>query len=309
MNRSNAETYRLLVGKLGEDSDCNHKLRHSIVRHCCCCNELWTLKGCVRTLMQTQLAVSQAAEFGLSLPVSDSESEVFSDAADEEDALIGLTDDHHRHDLQPESGTNHVASNTSVQALNSLDISNAYKLAVVSKGRQFSGLLVEQGIAEDFSRLCEDLKVLLSHLSAAQGIEKSMSNVNIDGSETEGGESSKVDQLKQQVEDDKKLLSDLYKELEEERNASTIAANQAMAMITRLQEEKAAFQMEALQNLRMMEEQAEYDMEALHKTDDLLVEKEKEIQDLEAELEFYRLSFPNESIMLEDISQTSPMIL
>ena len=48
-----------------------------------------------------------------------------------------------------------------------------------------------------------------------------------------------------------------------ERSASTIAANQTMAMITRLQEEKAAMQMEAPQYQRMMEEQSEYDQEAL----------------------------------------------
>ena len=46
----------------------------------------------------------------------------------------------------------------------------------------------------------------------------------------------------------------LYAELEEERSAAAIAANQMMAMINRLQEEKAAIQMEALQYQRMMEE-------------------------------------------------------
>ncbi|KAF2558079.1 hypothetical protein F2Q68_00013076 [Brassica cretica] len=80
--------------------------------------------------------------------------------------------------------------------------------------------------------------------------------------------------------------------LEEERSASAVATNQAMAMITRLQEEKALFQMEALQNLRMMEEQAEYDMEAIQKLNDLLVEKEKLIQDLEAEIEYFRDQTP-----------------
>ncbi|KAH7517328.1 hypothetical protein FEM48_Zijuj09G0051900 [Ziziphus jujuba var. spinosa] len=80
----------------------------------------------------------------------------------------------------------------------------------------------------------------------------------------------------------------------EERNASEIATNQAMAMITRLQEEKASLHMEALLYLRMMEEQAEHDVEALEKANDLLAEKEKEIQDMEAELEFYRLNFPDE---------------
>ncbi|XP_028807978.1 myosin-binding protein 2-like [Neltuma alba] len=113
-------------------------------------------------------------------------------------------------------------------------------------------------------------------------------------SEIEG--ESIVDNLKRQVEHDKKCISALYKELEEERNASAIAANQSMAMITRLQEEKAVLHMEALQYLRMMDEQAEYDGEELEKAYDLLAEKEKEIQDLEAELEFYRLNMEDEPV-------------
>ncbi|CAN6582165.1 unnamed protein product [Malus baccata var. baccata] len=134
-------------------------------------------------------------------------------------------------------------------------------------------------------------------------LERNESGLSVDGSivsEIEG--ESMVDRLKRQVEHDKKIMSALYKELEEERNASSIASDQAMAMITRLQEEKAALRMEALQQLRMMEEQAEYDNEALQKTDDLLVEKEKEVQDLEAELEFYRNKYPNES-MLDNLAE------
>ena len=49
-----------------------------------------------------------------------------------------------------------------------------------------------------------------------------------------------------------KCNDSLQKEVEEERNASGVATNEAMSMITRLQEEKAALQMEALQYLRMM---------------------------------------------------------
>ncbi|CAA2987978.1 Hypothetical predicted protein [Olea europaea subsp. europaea] len=107
---------------------------------------------------------------------------------------------------------------------------------------------------------------------------------------------SVVDHLKRQVECDRSCMSALYKELEEERNSAAIAANQAMAMITRLQEEKSALHMEALQYLRMMEEQAEHDMEALEKANELLAEKEKEVQDLEAELEFCTSNFRSESM-------------
>ncbi|KAB2075543.1 hypothetical protein ES319_A07G228500v1 [Gossypium barbadense] len=104
-----------------------------------------------------------------------------------------------------------------------------------------------------------------------------------------------LDTLKQEVDNYRNYINALSKELDEERNASAIAANQAMAMITRLQEEKAALRMEALQYLRMMEEQAEFDVDALEKANDLLTEKEKEIQDLEAELEYYKYNFPDET--------------
>lgn len=97
-----------------------------------------------------------------------------------------------------------------------------------------------------------------------------------------------VNNLKRQVRLDRKSLMALYMELDEERSASAIAANNAMAMITRLQAEKAAVQMEALQYQRMMEEQAEYDEEALQATNDMLLKREEEIRALEAELEFYR---------------------
>ncbi|MCD7455410.1 hypothetical protein HAX54_028061 [Datura stramonium] len=94
--------------------------------------------------------------------------------------------------------------------------------------------------------------------------------------------------LKSQVCLDRKSLMELYMELDEERSASAVAANNAMAMITRLQAEKAAVQMEALQYQRMMEEQAEYDQEALQVMQDLVLKREEEIKILEAELDTYR---------------------
>ncbi|XP_022735842.1 probable myosin-binding protein 5 [Durio zibethinus] len=97
--------------------------------------------------------------------------------------------------------------------------------------------------------------------------------------------------LKRQVRMDRKSLMALYMELDEERSASAVAANNAMAMITRLQAEKAAVQMEALQYQRMMEEQAEYDQEALQEMTNLLAKREEELKDLEAELEAYRQNY------------------
>lgn len=97
-----------------------------------------------------------------------------------------------------------------------------------------------------------------------------------------------LQQLQRQVRLGHKSLIAMSTELDQERNASAVAANQAMAMITRLQEEKAAVVMEALHYRRLMEEQVEYDREALQIMKDLLVRRENKIRDLEAELESYR---------------------
>ncbi|CAN4100457.1 unnamed protein product [Withania somnifera] len=97
--------------------------------------------------------------------------------------------------------------------------------------------------------------------------------------------------LKKQVHLDRKSFVELYMELDEERSASAIAANNAMAMITRLQAEKAAVEMEAFQYQRMMEEQAEYDQEALQFMNDELLKKEDEMKLLQIELEAYRENY------------------
>uniref|UniRef100_A0ACD5TU91 Uncharacterized protein n=1 Tax=Avena sativa TaxID=4498 RepID=A0ACD5TU91_AVESA len=113
-----------------------------------------------------------------------------------------------------------------------------------------------------------------------------------------------LESLKRQCKLNKEDLSILYKELEAERSASSVAASEAMAMINRLQVEKAAIQMEALQYLRMMEEQADHDQEAIEKLNDLLTEREKDFLDMEAELENYESRFRGESIDLGKIDAT-----
>ncbi|CAO2837035.1 unnamed protein product [Amaranthus hypochondriacus] len=240
---------------------------------------------------------------------------------------------------------------------NQLELGDAYKLAISSRGRQFSGKLAEQLSGKESPRISPDLMLLLSQLSRGSefpyndilspsprpsrnldelktgdsstsigmkflqkklSLERNDSKSSLDRNES-GVESldfstvgeiegeTELDRLKRQHEHDKMFLITLLKELEEERNASAIAANETMAMITRLQEEKAALQMEASHDLRMMEEQAEYDIEALDKLNELLTEKEKEIQDLEAELEYYRNKYPNESAS-ENLVDAAPIV-
>lgn len=206
----------------------------------------------------------------------------------------------------PVMETEPSATTNGHQVLNHLELGDAYKLAISSKARQLSGKYLDQkSFKESSTRVSEDIKNLLSHRSNDNiispkvsfnsdefmgmqffqrkiSLERNESNISIDGSvvsEIDG--ESVVDRLRRQVEHDKKLMGILYKELEEERNASAVATNQAMAMITRLQEEKSALYTEALQAIRMLEEQAEYDNEALQKANDLIEQKDKQIQDLE----------------------------
>lgn len=140
---------------------------------------------------------------------------------------------------------------------------------------------------------CPDSPTSYDNLSYLQKtplqFEKRESDKGNVANELEGGDVvTTIEGLKAALQADQKALSALYAELEEERSASAIAANQTMAMITRLQEEKAAMHMEALQYQRMMEEQSEYDQEALQLLNDLMVKREKEKQELEKELEMFR---------------------
>ncbi|XP_010475694.1 PREDICTED: myosin-binding protein 1-like [Camelina sativa] len=240
-----------------------------------------------------------------------------------------------------------VAAETNQYSGELLDLADAYNIVVGNESNNDSNgrEQIENWMKKDTSRVTEDLKALLTQISASRGIEflsprdvspkisvnssdqdtknidhdmqlliqkrmleRNESNLSLEGvsvGEIEG--ESESDRLKRQVDYDRKLLTGLYKELEEERSASAVATNQAMAMITRLQEEKASFQMEALQNLRMMEEQAEYDMEAIQRLNDLLVEREKLIQDLEAEIEYFRDQTPQKKDKLDVAEKVTEM--
>ncbi|TKW17065.1 hypothetical protein SEVIR_5G341400v4 [Setaria viridis] len=211
-----------------------------------------------------------------------------------------------------------------------ISMNEAYRLAIGSKSSLPSPTLTDVILGKDStSSINEELRLLLSQLSASRGLEAPwvdpgpspraygrgdelvVQNItkrislerdasgleSLDGSivsEMEG--ESAIDRLRRQVDLDRKSIHLLCRELEEERNASAIAASQALAMITKLQDEKAAMQMEASHYQRMMEEQAEYDSDALAKANELLAEREQQIEELEAELENYRRQYGGEPI-------------
>ncbi|XP_010274744.1 PREDICTED: myosin-binding protein 2 [Nelumbo nucifera] len=203
-------------------------------------------------------------------------------------------------------GNNTESSTTSEIAANDKDSKQSEEATI--EGRTLSADRTEQGINHHLS-LSSELNEMEeekapetpSYVDGLHQIHKKLlllekresgTEESLDGSvisDFEAGEGVlTVDRMKSVLKAERKALNALYAELEEERSASAIAANQTMAMITRLQEEKAAMQMEALQYQRMMEEQSEYDQEALQLLNELMVKREKEKQDLEKELEVYR---------------------
>ncbi len=87
---------------------------------------------------------------------------------------------------------------------------------------------------------------------------------------------------------EREALAAMYLELEKERNASATAANEAMGMIARLQEEKAAVLMEARQFQRVVEQKSMHDQEAIEALREVIARIEEEKRELEEENEFYR---------------------
>ncbi|CAN6290572.1 unnamed protein product [Urochloa humidicola] len=226
-----------------------------------------------------------------------------------------------------EEATHDFAASTNAGTSSSADAhmhrNNSLKNNSGSRGYLKSPRLSEIISARDTnSKTNEEVKTFLSQLSSARGFDgpfsdttaspristqieeyrqydaggmtsfldrynSNLESFDVNATSEDEGETS-IERLKQQAEVNRKKMSMLYKELEAERSASAVAASEAMAMINRLQEEKAGMHMEALQYLRMMEEQADHDQEAIEKLNDLLTEREKELLDLEAELEGYR---------------------
>ncbi|KAE9603364.1 putative GTD-binding domain-containing protein [Lupinus albus] len=103
-----------------------------------------------------------------------------------------------------------------------------------------------------------------------------------------GNEESHIKTLENALEEEKAAYAALYVELEKERAAAATAADEAIAMILRLQEEKASAEMEMRQYQRMIEERVNYDEEEMNVLQDIIIKRERENHFLENELEAYR---------------------
>ncbi|MCL7029946.1 hypothetical protein MKW94_005466 [Papaver nudicaule] len=94
--------------------------------------------------------------------------------------------------------------------------------------------------------------------------------------------------MKEALMTQQKLLQKLYAELEQEREASATAASEALSMILRIQEEKAAEKMEATQYKRMTEEKMQHVERSLLLVKELMYQKDIEIASLEFQVQAYR---------------------
>ncbi|WOL08621.1 hypothetical protein Cni_G17374 [Canna indica] len=84
------------------------------------------------------------------------------------------------------------------------------------------------------------------------------------------------------------IMRNLYMELEKEREASATAASEALSMILKLQNEKAAEKMEACQYKRMAEEKMQYAQQCLTTLQEAMQEKEFENSILKHEIQLYK---------------------
>lgn len=104
----------------------------------------------------------------------------------------------------------------------------------------------------------------------------------------ESGSETEIKGVKEALGAGQQLLQKLYLELDKEREASASAASEALSMILRLQEEKAAMKMEASQYQRMAEEKISHAEEYLASFEEMILQKEMEVASLEFQVQAYR---------------------
>ncbi|GAB2210006.1 hypothetical protein Droror1_Dr00015256 [Drosera rotundifolia] len=108
------------------------------------------------------------------------------------------------------------------------------------------------------------------------------------GLEFEGEPGNSIRVLKQALEEAEATHASLWSELEKERIAAATAADEAMAMILRLQQEKASIEMEARQYQRIIEEKSTYDEEEMVILKEIIIRREREKHFLEKQVEAFR---------------------
>ncbi|CAN8324321.1 unnamed protein product, partial [Cochlearia groenlandica] len=115
-----------------------------------------------------------------------------------------------------------------------------------------------------------------------------------------------IEILERVVGEERAARAALAIELEKERNAAASAADEALGMILRLQEEKACIEMEARQYQRMIEEKSAFDAEEMSLLKEILLRREKEKHFLKKEVDTYRQLFLENEQTLPNTPDSKP---
>uniref|UniRef100_A0ACD5UQF7 Uncharacterized protein n=2 Tax=Avena sativa TaxID=4498 RepID=A0ACD5UQF7_AVESA len=94
--------------------------------------------------------------------------------------------------------------------------------------------------------------------------------------------------LKRETEERRDVRSALQQELDKERSAAASAAEEAMAMILRLQKEKSSLEIELRQQRRTSDERCAFYEDEVEELRDILLMREREARSLQKEVESYR---------------------
>ncbi|KAK2643950.1 hypothetical protein Ddye_019145 [Dipteronia dyeriana] len=149
------------------------------------------------------------------------------------------------------------------------------------------------GVPSEWNDSLSDCKAIENDVSPVEEIKSDLHwTLGFDGNDK-----YTIRVLEQALEKEHAARLAVYRELEKERSAAATAADEAMAMILRLQEEKASIEMETMQYQRMIEEKSAYDAEEMNILKEILLRREREKHFLEKEVESFRqMDFGNEQL-------------
>nr|XP_010932553.1 protein FLOURY 1 [Elaeis guineensis]XP_010932554.1 protein FLOURY 1 [Elaeis guineensis] len=121
------------------------------------------------------------------------------------------------------------------------------------------------------------MKDLSDELIAEEGAE--------DGEEEEGFDGDELMKLRKEIEKERRLRTEAVGQLEEERRAATSAADEAMAKILSLQNEKASVEREARRYHEIAEQRKAYDEQYIEQLQWLIEKLESEKGEMEGKFE------------------------
>ncbi|KAI3961316.1 hypothetical protein MKX01_007030 [Papaver californicum] len=144
----------------------------------------------------------------------------------------------------------------------------------------------------------------------SEEINEKSAEINEEGKDHEDGDEEvmSIEELRKAIEIEREEKNTAFIELEKERMSSTLAANEAMDMIMRLQSEKSSIQIEANQSKRLAEQKQQYDQEIIQSLQWVIFKHESERSVLENQLKLCKLKL-KECLKLDEMEQFEEELL